>query len=82
MQIELKMDGLLCLPAEILTQAALQPGDKLDCEVLQGQVILTPNGFGRLEGFPPTPGFGVWLLRELRPLLERRDRTDPESESR
>lgn len=81
MKIELKMGGLLHLPAEILTEAALQPGDKLDCEVLRGQVVLTPNGFGRLGRFPPTPGVGVWLFWELCPLLEWRDRADLESES-
>ena len=54
MVIELKTGGLLYLPTEILAQVSLRAGDQLNCEVVQGKVILTPASFYCFGCFPPT----------------------------
>ena len=74
MQIELKSNGVVQLPTEVIKDLGLKAGIVLNCSIAAGQIILSPmNPLQALEPFPPAQWTITRVFWNFCTLLEQRD---------
>ena len=72
MQIELKSNGMVQLPAEVMEEFGLKAGIVLSCSIEAGRIILSPmNPLQALEPSPPAQWAITRVLWRFCPVLEQ-----------